>query len=503
LDLIKTVRETIDTHALLPAGETIVVGVSGGPDSLCLLHVLQTLAPRYRVSLHVGHLEHGIRGQESLDDAVFVRDTCEAWEVPVSVERLDVPALAGRRGIAIEEAARQARYRFLSDLARSHHSHTIAVGHNADDQVETVLMHFLRGSGIAGLRGMRPSSRVEELRLGDEAGKQHIGPGIRLIRPLLYVPRPDIERYCADQDLHPRFDRSNLDTTYYRNRLRHELIACLETYNPNIREVLRRTAEIMAGDYEVLREQLKAAWREVVLRESKDAILVDLPLLRQLPDGLVRSILREGVHRLRHSLRNINWVHVNDALKVVRQGRTGAAATLPSGLALRLGYDTALMAAEDAPWPSRPRPEIGSDPVSVRVPGNTPIGDSGWTLHIAVMERDNLPGGWDTVSHPHTAYLDADRLREAPVLRSRQPGDWLVPLGMQGRRQRLGDLMINVKVPRHERASVPLLVSGGDIAWVVGHRLDERFAVTESTRRVCIVRAIPPAAEERETTDAS
>ncbi len=490
MNLIDTVRDTIDRYRLLPSGETVVLGISGGPDSLCLLHMLRTLASLYQVSLHVGHVEHGIRGQESVADALFVQDTCDAWGIPITVQRVDVPALAKERGIAVEEAARQARYGFLGNLARSVQSNTVAVAHNADDQVETVLMHLLRGSGLAGLRGIRPLSRMDEMRLGDASPPPP--QGIRLIRPMLYVPRQDIERYCAAHSLEPRFDRSNLDTTYYRNRIRHELVPTLETYNPNIRAVIGRTAEALAGDHEVLREQLTAAWATVVRCENPEAIVFDLAGLRALRDGLVRSVLREGIHRLRRTLRNINWSHVDDALRLIRRGETGSEATLPSGLALRLGYDIALLAAHDAPWPSEPRPRIGTTPVPVNLPGDTAIGENGWSLRVTVSSRENLPNGWEHSPHPLTAYVDADSLCETPVLRARQTGDWLIPLGMQGHRQKLTDLMINMKVPQQERSSVPILACGDRIVWVVGYRLDERFAVTESTDRVCAISVIAP-----------
>ena len=261
MNLLSQVRKTIEEHDLLVAGESVVVGVSGGPDSLCLLHLLRHLSRAYDLTLHVAHLDHGIRGEESRVDAQFVADLARQWELPATVERADVPRLAEEEGLAIEEAARRARYRFLARVAGQVGASRIAVGHNADDQAETVLMHFLRGSGLAGLRGILPLSPLGELRLGQSERDSPLAAELRLIRPLLEVPRSAIEAYCRDQELSPRFDRSNLDTTYYRNRLRHKLLPVLETYNPNVREVLRRTAQVMAADHELLR--LPANLREV------------------------------------------------------------------------------------------------------------------------------------------------------------------------------------------------------------------------------------------------
>ena len=489
--LLEKIATTIDTHQLLLPGDIVVLGISGGPDSLCMLHALRQLAGHYSVTLHVAHLNHGIRGQEADEDARFVQELCASWGVPCTVERADVPALAQARRLAIEEAARQARYAFLGSLARRLGGRTVAVAHSADDQVETVLMHLLRGSGLAGLRGMRPLSWLDELRLGEECPEPaEAQPSrIRLVRPLLNVTRQEILAYCEQNALRPRFDRSNLDQTYFRNRLRHELIPLLETYNPNIREVLWRTAEVIAADYELLRQQLAATWPTVVRRESSEAIVFDLSALRALPLGLQRSVLREGIHRLRRSLRNINWIHVDDALAILNKGHTGAMATLPQGLMLTLGYEEATLSSGEQTLPLEDdRPRLYRGPLSIPVSGWVMLPESRWSLSTEIIAREALPPDWETNPNPYVAYLDASALTFPLTLRQRQEGDWFCPLGLGGRRQKLRDFMINAKIPRQERAAVPLLVSGDDIVWIVGWRVDARYAITPATTRVLVAR---------------
>jgi len=492
MSLIRQVRQTIDNYGLLLPHDTVVLGVSGGPDSLCMLHVLRQLADSYQVSLHVAHLHHGIRGQDADDDAIFVAEVCRAWAIPCTVGRADVPTLAQQRGLALEEAARQARYAFLRSQARAIGAKSVAVAHNADDQVETVLMHFLRGAGLGGLRGMCPLAWIDDLRLGDKRQEPPPEPQvrIRLLRPLLEVTRQQIEDYCQQHGLRPRFDRSNLDQTYFRNRLRHELIPLLQSYNPNVRQVVRRTAEVIAADYDLLRVYLAQTWPTVVRSESETAIIFDLDTLRALPLGLQRSIIREGVHRLRHSLRNINFVHVDDAVRILRDGNVGAVATLPRGLALTLEYDRAILAQEgfDVPLPSRPRLQPG--PLSLQVPGTTALPGSDWRVTTSVVERRFLPKNWSQNPDPYVAFIDASRLRAASplVLRQRQEGDWFEPLGLRGRHQRLRDFYINAKIPRKERATLPLLTCAEEIVWVVGYRLDARYALTADTNSVLIVR---------------
>jgi tRNA(Ile)-lysidine synthase len=485
-DLVAHVADAIRQHRLVTAGQAVVVGVSGGPDSLCLLHVLHTLAPALSLDLHVGHLHHGLRGAEADADADFVVHLARDWGVPVHMDYADVVALARTQRQSVEEAARCARYIFLARLARQVGAPSIAVGHNADDQAETVLMHWLRGAGLAGLRGMLPKTALADYRLDVTATSSSTLAdgdlaGIELIRPLLGVTRPEIEDYCRRHGLRPRLDRSNLDTTYFRNRLRHDLLPYLETYNPNIREILRRSAEVIAGDYALLRQQLEVAWLQVVRSESPSAVVFDLAAWRHLPLGLQRSTLREAVHRLRRSLRNINFDHVEGALTVAVGGETGARATLPQGLEVTVGYDTVVIAPHgfSLPLPDLPLLTAG-DPIPVRVPGDTWLPDMRWRLRVDLTTVGAVqPGsGW-------TATLDAAYVGTAPRLRRRRPGDRFRPLGLGGRSQRLNEFMINAKIPAAWRNHVPLLVNEADqIVWVCGWRPDERARVTPDTSQV-------------------
>jgi tRNA(Ile)-lysidine synthase len=485
--LLDEVRRSVAQHRLLSTGETVVVGVSGGPDSLCLLHVLCRLRAEYDLRLHVAHLHHGLRGADADADAEFVRALAGDWGLPCTVEQADVPALAAEHRLAVEEAARRARYAFLIRVAGTVGSRTIAVGHNADDQVETVLMHWLRGSGLAGLRGMLPDSALAETRLA-----QSPSPNLHLIRPLLEVTRTDIQAYCDLNGLEPRFDRSNLDTTYFRNWLRHEVIPLLAGHNPNVQEVLRRSARVIAGDYALLRSLLEEAWPQVVVEEEAHRIGFDRKAWRALPTGLQRSTLREAIHRLRRGLRNINFVHVEDAVVVAREGTTGARATLPQGLMLTVGYDrftvASVHAAEVLPdWPLLP---AGVEPLPVAIPGVTALPESAWMLRTDCLDRDLLPRGWEANEDPWRAYLDAQAVGPSLWLRTRQPGDSFQPLGLAGHAVKLNDHFTNQKVPRASRDHLPLLVDGQGIAWVCGLRLDERVRVRDSTRRVLVFRFV-------------
>jgi tRNA(Ile)-lysidine synthase len=507
--VLDQVRYTIEQHSLLSGGRTLVVGVSGGADSLCLLHVLCRLRGQYGLSLHVAHLHHGLRGTEASADAQFVRAIAADWGLPCTVESADVPSLAASYHLSVEEAARRARYRFLTQVAESVGARTAAVGHNADDQAETVLMHWLRGSGLAGLRGMLPITRLADYRLFEgysdwelRAESQTVDlqasrrqrPGPYLIRPLLRVPRVDIEAYCDFYGLEPRFDLSNLDTTYFRNWLRHEVLPLLETHNPNVRQVLRRSARVIAGDYELLRSLLEETWPRVVAEEDhapdRPRIAFDLGAWRALPTSLQRSTLREAIHRLRRSLRNINFLHVENALLVARDGTTGDQATLPSGLMLTVGYDRFSIAEASTrePLPDLPLLPAGGAPLAVTVPGTTPLPGSDWRLVAELSDKAGLPGGWAANPDPWRAFLDAVSAGQVLSLRTRRPGDRFQPLGMDGQSVKLADFLTNCKAPRIIRDRLPLLVVGERILWVCGQRVDERARVQSDTEQVLLLR---------------
>lgn len=484
-DLKTRVQAYIQQHALLPQGATVVAGVSGGADSLCLLHLLRALSLEFGICLHVAHLNHGLRGAEADADAQAVAALAAGWGLPCTVGRADVAALAAVPGVSLEEAARHARYRFLAEVAAGIGATIIAVGHNADDQAETVLMHFLRGSGVAGLRGMLPCTPLADYRLGEDeltAALSRVSPASPLlVRPLLAVPRAEIEAYCAAHSLVPRFDRSNEDTTFFRNRLRHELLPLLTTYNPNIRAILTHTAEALAGDYEVLRQQLTAAWAAISLPASPTEVRFDLTRWRALPLGLQRATVREAVARLRRSLRDIGWEHVETAVQLARRGATGQTATLPAGLALEVSYGELRVAEAGAAW-SVDAPQVAG-PLALPAEGAVDLG-GGWRVTVARGTRALLPPDYASNPDPWAAWLDADVVGPAPYLRPRVPGDRFCPQGMAGHRVRVNEFMINAKTPRAARAGWPLVIGQHGIAWLPGLRLDAAAAVGPETRTV-------------------
>jgi tRNA(Ile)-lysidine synthase len=473
MDFLTNLHRFITRHDLLPRGSPVIVGVSGGADSLCLLHALHALAPDHEWRLHVAHLNHQLRGDEAQADADFVRDIAQHWSLPYTIESRDVAAFARHDKLSLEEAARQVRYGLLLEVAQAQHSEVIAVAHNADDQTESVLMHLLRGSGLAGLRGMLPKMRIAELRIANSTLTD-----IFLVRPLLEIPRSAIDEYCQQHDLHPRVDATNADTTYFRNRLRHELLPTLETYNPNIRSILRRTADVIAAEYEILQAHTNYAWDMTIVVESATLITFNLLLWREQPIGVRRALLRKAIHQLRPPLRDIDFGHVEDAIEILQRAQTSDQVTLPQNLLIDVSYETfTLSPREELAQPDWPQLPDGFTSLAINGPGVTPLPESTWRLEAEILTGEvELTDGL-------TVLLDAAALPGPLIMRPRTSGDRFHPQGMPSP-VGLKDWMINAKVPRAIRDRLPLITSADQIVWVPGFRVGQPFLVTEQTQRM-------------------
>lgn len=454
----------IREHHLVTERGLLLVGVSGGPDSVCLLHSLLEVRDALGIRLHVAHLDHALR-PESEGDARFVAQLAASWGLPCTVERGMVREFRARHRISLEEAARQVRYAFFARLARELGAVGVAVGHTADDQVETILLHWLRGSGLAGLRGMRPATRYRVSLLGEE---------ITILRPLLPVRRAETEAYCAALGLQPRVDTSNLSLRYQRNRIRYRLLPTLESYNPNIREVLLRMAHVLDRDYVFLEEQVHQVWPKVV-SEGPGMVTLSIAAALGLPSAILYHLVRLAVEKVAGSTAGLGWVHLEGMASALKKP-AGTVLTLPRGLFLVVGYGYCTISLGRI---SCPLPVVqGEAPLAV--PGESSL--LGWRVEAQVEE-----GPWRMEEDPWSVILDMDRVGDRLWVRSRRAGDRFQPLGM-AQEKRLQDFLVDAKVPRSWRERVPLVVSPSQIVWVVGWRIDDRAKVTENTLRALRLR---------------
>jgi len=463
--ITSTLREQCGLHKDRP----IIAGVSGGPDSLCLMNVLR--AAGYRVI--VAHFNHKLR-PDSDTDANTVEQAAGRLNLKWVIENGDVRAFASAEKLSIEEAARILRYRFLMKQARRYKAQAVAVGHTADDQVETVLMHFVRGAGLAGLKGM--SHRTIIHMFDDE---------IPIVRPLLDVWREETVIYCAANGFRPRHDPSNASLDFFRNRLRHLLIPTLESYNPRFRETIWRTSKSLAGDHEILLNALDDAWKDVVAQETADFVAFDISALTQQRIGLQRNLIRRAMGHLHPDNLDASYATLDRAVNFITDPAHPTRMDLSKGLHL-LREGSLLYVVEGhitlpvERWPQLPQAQ---SVISLNIPDQVEL-SGGWKLNcerwnIASLAMEEAKANDD----PFQVWLDAQELSDSLELRARQDGDRFEPLGMDGHETKLSDFFINVKLPQRARDRWPLLCIGERVVWVPGYRPAHPFRLTESTRQ--------------------
>jgi len=394
---------------------------------------------------------------ESHQDEVFVRELAARIGVPVSCEHVH---LGSRPGGSLQRQARDARYAFFARVLRECGLTTVATGHTADDQAETVLLWLLRGAGTGGLAG------IPVMRDGG------------IIRPFLGVHRSEVVEYLAFRDISFRMDRSNATEIYRRNRIRHELLPLLRSFNPRIVEGLAREAEIFAADAVLLDEVERERWREILVAASPGRVVLSCERLAAQLLGLRRRVVRRALALVRGRSAGLTFRHVGQILDGVLEGRDGRRLDLPGGIRvgragdhLTLEYGTAKMSATSGPaW---------GPGVPLAIPGEVRIGERGGRLLAIQGRSEALCVETDRMR----VVVDADRFGGPLTVRSWRAGEWFCPSGMQGHRKKLQDFFVDEKVPRDERGSVPLVVAPAGIVWVVGYRADERFKVKAETAR--------------------
>ncbi len=453
--LVAQVATTLERHRLTRPGERVVVAVSGGPDSMALLDALVELREQLCVSLVVAHLNHGLRGAASDGDAQFVADRAAALGLPCRIGTADVAAERRQRGGSLEMAARRARYAFLQIVAAEAKAEKVALGHTSDDQVETILLRLLRGGELDALRGM-PIARP-------------ISPGASttVIRPLLEVSRAQVLEHLAARGATWRTDASNVDPSFTRNWIRHELLPALGADLPGL---LLRAAERGGRLAEVIARQAG----ELVTAGEGEARL-DVARLASLPRLIRRAALRRASQLVRKG-DGLSW-RTLDAMERLLEQPNGHAVSLPGGVEAQNSYGQLIVRAGKAPPPGFS--------VTLTVPGHLEVPQAGLWLDASEIA---CRLGAETSRWEETADLDV--VGERLTVRTRRPGDRFVPLGL-GAPTKLKDFLIAQRVPRAERGHLLLVEGKCGIVWVVGLRLDDRAKITPATRRCARLRAGP------------
>ncbi|HEY55050.1 MAG TPA: tRNA lysidine(34) synthetase TilS, partial [Dehalococcoidia bacterium] len=438
----------IKQNQLVSGVGRLVVAVSGGPDSVCLLHILARGRKELGIKLHLAHLDHQLRGAESEADAEYVAGLSQKLGIPATIEKRDVKGYQKQERLSPEEAAREVRYRFLADVAESIGADRVAVGHTRDDHIETILMHLIRGTGTRGLRGLQAATTW-----------QSEAKSLTVIRPLLEINHQETEDYCRQHRLMPRLDASNLSLSPLRNRIRQQLLPLLESYNPRLAETLLRTGRIASDDIDFLDEQIARLWDEVA-RQEEESIILDRAGFEPLPPALKRYLLRASVEKLLGSAKDIEMRHIEEMMSLTAKP-AGKSLNLPGGLIFSIEYGQYRLTPDSATLSSLPPLK---EEFQLGIPGKTLV--PGWLVEAEIVDREGM-----TEKDDFTAFFDLGKTGRKLVVRPRRRGDRFQPLGLS-QLKKVGEFMIDAKVPHNWRSRIPIVCSPEQIIWLVGWRID-------------------------------
>ncbi len=454
--LLNKIKDTISRFVMLEPGNRVLVAVSGGPDSVCLLSALHALSAELKISLHIAHLDHMFRGKESAEEANFVDDLGRKLGIPSTIEHIDVPSYCREHGLSPQVGAREVRYSFLSRVALSAGAARVATGHTATDQAETFLMRLLRGAGAAGLSAIPPVRR-------------------NIIRPLIESTRDDVLEYLGTTGLSYVTDPSNAKPLYTRNRIRLELLPVLKRFNPRIEERLASEAGLLRDEDSAIDAHLETIMESIITKDH-DFLTMRRDEFNALPHAFRRRIFRTITALVGREPSELSLVQIDETLAFMATSQTGRSMNLPRGLAVGREYDRFIIGTSSA---------VQDFSYALALPGTTLIPELG----LAVETR--LTG--DGEEHPEgennlwQAVFDYDKISPLLTARNRRPGDTFCPSGMGGKSKKLQDYLVDKKVPQRQRGRVPLLYAGADLIWVVGYRTDFRFLPGPDTTRTLVV----------------
>jgi tRNA(Ile)-lysidine synthase len=462
---LSKVRGTILRHRMLSGGETVVVAVSGGPDSMALLKVLEHLREELALRIVVAHFNHGLRGEESARDEEFVRRSAAQTNLVLECGRADIPRLLPSSKRSMEDLCRRKRYDFLCTVAGRCGAQRIALGHHLHDQAETVLMNLLRGSGPRGLKGMQPMRNA------------------LLIRPLLERGRDEILRFVEECGIEYVRDSSNVSERFLRNRLRKSLLPEMRHFNPRLDVALVKTAEILRNEDQYLQEIVEERLRGWGTPRKAEAFEVPVDALRLLHPALENRILKELLERMTPEGTGIGYEHILAVARMIARLDSCGEISLPNGIVARCDSGKKILILK-----KRDREDMGGEEktgaaceFSVEPPAVVAMDDIGAALHFSWAEREGMD-----FSVAGRAYMDGGRIEYPLVVRNRRPGDRFQPLGM-AEHKKLKDFFIDMKLPRERRDGVPLVADQKSILWVAPWRLSERVKITGATRKILMV----------------
>ena len=453
--MLNKVIETIEEYNMLQTGDKVIAGVSGGPDSICMLHILMLLRDRFSLELVAAHINHGLRGEDADNDEKYVEEFCRKNKIKFTSIKEDVHKISIDKNISCESAGRDVRYEFFNRLKEKYSANKIAIAHNSNDQAETVLMRIMRGTGLEGLSGIKP-----------------VRDGI-YIRPLLFCTRTEIEEYCNKNHLKPRIDKTNFESIFARNKVRLELIPYIEAnFNKHIVSVLNRLAENSRMDNEFLEQNSEKKYKKYCTNKE-DRVIITKEAFQEHP-AIISRIVRRAFIDLLGVLNNFERVHIFQIIDLQSNG-TGKHTILPNDVVAFNNYGDIHIYINSTYKIIMP---INTSIYKLNL-GENALKDLG--IKITIKQINEAPKHLD--SSENIRYFDADKILNDITLRFRKNGDKFNPLGMLGYKK-LKDLFIDMKIPQGERNKIPLICFDNDIGWIVGYKVSNSFKIDSKTNKI-------------------
>ncbi len=454
VDIIENVYRTIREYNMIEEGDTVLVALSGGADSVFLLKALLLLKKRLKIDVCALHIHHHIRGEDADKDASFCSEISKNWGVPFKRFDVDVFKIAKDMGFSVEEAGRWARLKIYKEALKLFNAHKVATGHHTDDLAESVLLNLIHGAGIEGLVGIYPVYNSF------------------LIRPLLFTTKEEIVDFLKKENIPFCEDVTNWDTKYTRNKIRHLLIPYIEkNFNVKIRQNLLKTSQILLEAYNFLESEFQRYKKKNIQCIGEVCKLGIFPLRKKHP-FIAKYILRRAVKEVQKGFEEVNYLKTQQLYNLAMKKDTGGVVEIPHNIKVHRIYNALYISRGELKEPPPP-------PVSISFPAKRYIKE--WNIHVRGEIIDVNKMGRPS---PFVAYFDADCIGEGEfIIRGRKAGDRFSPYGMKGTKK-IKDFFIDKKIPPFERDKVPLLEKDGEIIWVIGYRTSNKCPVTKTTKRV-------------------
>ncbi len=459
MDLLNQFEDYIISKNLIAKGDSLILGVSGGPDSMTMLDLFACLKKKYALDIVIFHLNHMFR-KEAEEEALFVKNKAKEYGLDVVIVKFNVPELIKEEKISPEEGARETRFRILSKLAKKLDIKKVAMAHNKDDLVETVFLNLIRGTGLKGLIGIEPIS---------------YNYGLSIIHPLLALSRVDIEYYCKEYNLEPRIDPSNNEAVYTRNKIRNLILPQIEEeINAGVKDVIYRMASNIREEEQFLQRYSEDSFQDSIIKRNEEFIILSLSKLQREEYPIRRRIIKNAVNELQGDVMDLYSVHYQAVEGLIASGETGKIIQLKDANRVRTSYDHLIFEKDDADN------SIKKFSYELSVPGE--VRNNNFILNTEVIDKDNQ---WCKIALERSNCIcDFDKIEFPLTVRNRRKGDCFIPFGMTGTKK-VKDFFIDQKIPVLKRDKIPLVVDNlGKIIWIAGYRADNSFKVDKGTKKL-------------------